>query len=251
MNPPPSLTPAEVSGAAQLHVTAADEESAVSVHDCWNQIGVNGSARCRELVRYVHCRNCPVYSAAALQLLDRPVTEEQRREWTARYAPGHHISTPARISLVVFQVSGEWLALPTPAFQEVAERRRIHSLPHRRDGVVLGLVNVRGELLVCASLGRLLGIEAKADKPPAESPNNSALGSSRLLVTIWDGKRIVFPVDEILGIQRINEAELHEPPATVTHAVNRCCRGVVAWRDRTVGVLDAEVLFSVLNRKLA
>src|SRR2546422_1979826 len=37
---------------------------------------------------------------------------------------------------------------------EVAERRVIHSLPHRRTGIVLGVVNVRGELLVCVSLGR-------------------------------------------------------------------------------------------------
>lgn len=212
---------------------------------------MSGNGRCRELLWYVHCRNCPVYSAAAVQLLDRPVTEEHRREWTARYAQRHQITTPARISVVVFQVSGEWLALPTPAFQEVAERRRIHSLPHRREGVVLGLVNVRGELLICASLGRLLGIETKAERPPAEKVNHSALNSARLLVALWDGKRVVFPVDEVLGIQRINEAELREPPATVTHAANRCSRGVFAWRDRTVGVLDAGVLFATLNRKLA
>lgn len=212
---------------------------------------MSGNGRCRELLRYVHCRNCPVYSAAAVQLLDRPVTEEHRREWTARYAHAHQVSTPARISVVVFQVSGEWLALPTPAFQEVAERRRIHSLPHRREGVVLGLVNVRGELLVCASLGRLLGLEAKAARQPANNTNSSTSNSSRLLVTIWEGKRVVFPVDEVLGIQRVNETELREPPATVAQAANRCCRGVFAWRERTVGVLDAEALFSTLNRKLA
>lgn len=179
------------------------------------------------------------------------MTEEQRREWTARYAHAHQVATPTRISVVVFQVSGEWLALPTPAFQEVAELRRIHSLPHRCDGLVLGLVNVRGELLVCASLGRLLGMEANAERPPAAKANSSTISSSRLLVTIWEGKRMVFPVDEVLGIQRLNESEVHEPPATVAQAANRCCRGVFAWRERTVGVLDVEALFSNLNRRLA
>src|SRR5438445_8021579 len=67
---------------------------------------------------------------------------------------------PARTSAVIFRIHSEWLALPTEAFQEVAERRRIHSLPHRRNGVVLGLVNIRGELLICVDLGRVLGIGA-------------------------------------------------------------------------------------------
>jgi len=49
-------------------------------------LGVGGNASCRELLRYVHCRNCPVYSAAAVQLLDRPLSDDHRREWTNHYA---------------------------------------------------------------------------------------------------------------------------------------------------------------------
>ena len=36
----------------------------VVVSDCWNKIGVNGDGTCRELVKFIHCRNCPVYSSA-------------------------------------------------------------------------------------------------------------------------------------------------------------------------------------------
>jgi chemotaxis-related protein WspD len=263
------------------------------VHDCWNLIGVSGNGSCRELLRFVHCRNCPVYSTAAVQLLDRPVTEERRREWTGYYGQERQLTTPARISLVIFRLGGEWLALPTLAFQEVAERRRLHSLPHRRGGVVLGLVNVRGELLVCASLDRVLGLasppggedgrwrmaDGPTDRrdlpssifhPPSsarEIPRTESPASSegfisrtesvgrcfydRLLVAVWDGKRLVFPVDEVHGVQRVHEAELREPPATVAQATQRCSRGVFAWRQRTVGVLDADLLFATLNRQLA
>ena len=35
------------------------------VNDCWNRIGVRGDRSCPELKQYVHCRNCPVYSAGA------------------------------------------------------------------------------------------------------------------------------------------------------------------------------------------
>ena len=40
------------------------------LNDCWNKIGVRGDGSCPELERHAHCRNCPVYSAAAAQLLD-------------------------------------------------------------------------------------------------------------------------------------------------------------------------------------
>ena len=60
------------------------------------------------------------------------------------------------MAVLLFRLQAEWLALPAQVFQEVAERRPVHSLPHRRQGIVLGLVNVRGELLLCVSLARLL-----------------------------------------------------------------------------------------------
>ncbi len=58
--------------------------------------------------------------------------------------------------------------------QEVTNLRPIHSLPHRRSGVMLGLANVRGELLICVSLAMLLGVAPAAAKrdnlhPPARA----------------------------------------------------------------------------------
>ena len=92
-------------------------------------------------------------------MLDRPLLPEYRREWTEHFAQPKQLAAPARASALVFRINAEWLALPTQAFQEVAERRPVHSLPHRRQGIVLGLVNIRGELLICVSLGHLLGLE--------------------------------------------------------------------------------------------
>ena len=51
--------------------------------------------------------------------------------------------------------------------------RLIHSLPHRRQGIVLGLVNVRGELLICVSLARLLGIV-----PDPHPPSRGRVGGA-------------------------------------------------------------------------
>jgi chemotaxis-related protein WspD len=229
--------------AAELQVVERPA-AAVEVYSCWSKIGVEGDQSCRELPRYVHCHNCPVYSAAAVQFLDRPITPEYRREWTEHFAREKRIATPAKASAVIFRISTEWLAMPTQAFQEIAERRAMHSLPHRRSGVVLGIVNVRGELLICAALDRLLGLEAET------RPKRLRAVFDRLLVADWAGQRFAFPVDEVHGVHRFHQQDLREPPATVARSGLNCAIGVFPWRKFTVGFLDPDTLFASLNRKL-
>ena len=132
----------------------------------------------------------------------------------------------------------------TQAFQEVAEHRPVHSLPHRQRGIVLGLVNIRGELLICVSLGHLLGLEH------APSGQTVRRTYDRLLVIGWDGNRLVFPADEVRGIHRFQMSEVKEPPATLAKSDSSYTQGLLSWSGRTVGLLDADRLFSSLNRSL-
>jgi len=210
---------------------------------CWGEIGVYGDGSCARLSECVHCRNCPIYSAAALQLLERPMPAEYRREWTRHFAGEEKRPTPGRLSALLFRIEAEWLALPTQAFQEVAERRQIHSLPHRRDGLALGIVNIRGEILTCAALGRMLGLE--------QSRRGGAKHYDRLLVVNWEDQRLAFPVDEVHGIERFQVKELRLPPATVVKSTEFYSQGILNWHRRSVGYLDAAALFRALNRSLA
>jgi chemotaxis-related protein WspD len=214
------------------------------IHTCWQTIGVYGNGECQELKEFVHCRNCPVYSAAAQRLLDRPLPLDYQREWTQHFAKKETPGRPAKTSAVLFRITSEWLALPAQTFQEVAERRPVHSLPHRRMGVVLGLVNVRGELLICVSLGALLGLEGLLPRRAAE------IRCERLLVAHWQGSRFVFPVDEVHGIYRFQGTELREPPATVARSQASYTRAIFFWKNRPVGYLEAGPLFGALNRSL-
>lgn len=217
----------------------------LEIQTCWQSIGVYGNSECEELKQFVHCRNCPVYSTAAQRLLDRPLPAEYQREWTLHFSKKQEAVRPAKTSAVLFRIATEWLALPAPTFQEIAERRPIHSLPHRRLGVVLGLVNVRGELLVCVSLGTLLGLE---NLSPART---SDVRYERLLVAQWQSHRFVFPVDEVHGIYRFQSAELREPPATVSRSQASYARAIFFWKNRPVGYLEPGPLFAALNRSLA
>jgi chemotaxis-related protein WspD len=239
---------------SELHLTKADAgkpKSAIvpygdsgEIRPCWNEIGVYGNGQCEELLKFVHCRNCPVYSKAGSSLLNRALPEGYRHAWTAHYAQKKTLGKQARISVLVFRISQEWLALPTQAFQEVAERRLIHSLPHRRQAIVLGLANVRGELVTCVSLGRALGVENVAPRPTLRTMYD------RLLVARWDGQRLAFPVDEVFGIHRFDLAQLKPAPAVVSKSTQTFSRGILQWQQHTIGFLNAELLFSFLNRNL-
>jgi len=211
---------------------------------CWNEIGVRGNGTCPKLAEVIRCRNCPVLSAAALQLLARPLPPEYRRAWTEHFARKQTPPAPAQTSALLFRIHAEWLALPTHAFQEVAERRAVHSLPNRRRGIVLGLVSVRGELLICVSLGHLLGLGC----PPPRHTRHTTY--DRLLVANWGGRRFVFPADEVRGIHRFQSQELTEPPAPLANSELTYIRSILRWQGRSVGLLDADRVFSSLNRSL-
>ncbi|MFM9961437.1 MAG: chemotaxis protein CheW [Planctomycetaceae bacterium] len=131
-------------------------------NDCWNQIGVTGDRSCPELQKHVHCRNCPVFTAAGQRLFEREPPAVYLAEWTKRLAEPEVVAERDTISVLIFRVGEEWLAFDIGLLVEIAEPRPIHTLPQRSNEILAGLVNIRGELELCVSLGGLLGIEPNA-----------------------------------------------------------------------------------------
>ena len=212
--------------------------------DCWHTIGVIGGDRsCAELARHTHCRNCSVFAEAGARLLDRALPAGYREEWTRRLAEAK-TSAAVKKSVVVFRVGAEWLALPTPVFQEVAERRVIRPLPHQQNNFVLGLASVRGELLLCISIAGLLGIKTEA------VGNTRRPAYDRLLVVGRHGQRLALPVAEVLGVQRYVPAEVTELPSGGAFAAT-CVGGMLKLKGRAVGLLDAEIFFIAVDRSFA
>jgi chemotaxis-related protein WspD len=209
---------------------------------CWKRIGTWGDRSCPELPKHGHCRTCPVYSAGAAQLLDADVSPEYLAAGARLYAQPKVETRLSAESAVVFRVVGEWLALPTAVFLQIAPRRAVHSLPHRRAALVSGVVNVRGELLVCVSLAAALGLAASAGKPPP---------TARHAVVGRGADRFVFEADEIAGLHRYDAKDVAPVPATLAHAQAVHTRGFLTWQERPVGLLDDGLLFHTFNRGLA
>jgi chemotaxis-related protein WspD len=217
-----------------------------SINRCWTSIGIYGDATCPELRQHVHCRNCPVYSAAATRVLDGDAPADYVAGWTSHIAQPKPLEERDTQSVVIFRVGSEWFALPTARVTEVVNVLPIHSLPHRTGGIILGLASVRGELLICIALGQLLRLEVAVAPPPI----GSGSGHRRLLVIRRDHVRAVCPVDEVHGIHRFHPRELKDAPSTVARAATTYSRALLPWRERSVGLLDDERLFDTVMRSV-
>jgi chemotaxis-related protein WspD len=212
---------------------------------CWRSFGVWGDARprCAALDRVVHCRDCEVFQAAGLELFDRELPDAYGGEWAEALATQMADERVPRTAVLIFDVGGELMALPLDAVVEIAEWRPIHSLPHKRDPVLLGVVNVGGELRLCASLGALFG--------DASAPRPGQADRGRLIV-IGEGKpEWIVVADAALSVHRAALDAIEPPPATVDRSAVPFLRGIFTWRGRQVALLDAELVLAALRRRVS
>ena len=138
-----------------------DLEDKIARH-CWTKEGLWGDSSCPELADRIHCYNCPAYSEAGKRLFDRRAPVEYADEWSGEISGARADSGREKIPYFLFKCGGENLALEMGAVSEVGRDRFIHKIPHRGDGVVSGLANVNGELVIAVDVARLLGISPRA-----------------------------------------------------------------------------------------
>ncbi|MER2534389.1 MAG: chemotaxis protein CheW [Rhizobiaceae bacterium] len=176
---------------------------------------------------------------AAARLLDREITADLARSLSERALGGAAEEHAETESIAVFRLAREWFGLPTTALDEIIAARPVHTLPHRRHPALLGLINVRGQLVVCISAAQLLLGAAPAP------------GAQRLLVARHAGGRFALPADEVQHTLEYRLREMKPAPSTVARSASSYTRGLVSWGDRTIARLDEALLFEGLGRCLA
>ncbi|GBO53953.1 chemotaxis signal transduction protein [Pseudanabaena sp. lw0831] len=227
-----------------------------TLNDCWNQIGVMGDRTCGELKTVIHCRNCKVYSAAGRSLLERNAPPEYLKEWTdilseastnqSGIGEGTLVRATDTLSVIIFRLGNERLALPVNILQEVTTPYPIHTVPHRSNSVFLGLINIRGETLLCISLRDLLSLESIAE--PADFTNT--INPQRMIVAGKNENKWVFPVDEVHGTYRFHLNEFKDAPVVISKASEAYTKGVVTWQGKKINFLDSDQLFYTLSHKV-
>jgi chemotaxis-related protein WspD len=234
-----------------LEPTERPQTPAIAFHDCWNRVGVMGDHSCDKLADVIHCYDCPVYAAAGDSLLERAPTQNYLNEWVeiltetpTDFDDGEQEGTLVRseeaLSVMIFRIGKEWLSLPVNTLQEVTPPCTVQPVPHRSNELFLGLVNIRGQILLCASLRHLLKLN------PIEGSSSTA----RMIVAGQGEEQWVFPVDEVHGVFRFHQNELRDAPIVITKATETYTQGIVHWQTQKVNCLDSELLFYTLNHKI-
>lgn len=210
--------------------------------DCWNRIGISGDRSCPELLAVIHCRNCPVYGSAARAFFERPAPEGYVEEWTRLLAEPEEPTLSDDVSVLIFRLGSEWLALRTRVVVEVTAPRPVHRIPHRSDATLVGMVNLRGQLHLLVSLQGLLGVEQTqaAGGPPREA-------SRRLVVIRHAGDTWVFAAEEVRGVKRFNRSELSPVPSNLANPAYSFTQSVILWKDHSLGFLDDQRVFGTLR----
>jgi chemotaxis-related protein WspD len=231
---------------SEVNKTLQDE---IAFDACWKRIGIAGDRSCPRLSEAIHCRNCPVFSAAGAHLFQREPPARYLEDWTQRIAQPEATTANEELSALVFRIGGEWLAFDAHTVVEVVEIRPIHRVPQRTDRLFLGLANIRGELQLCVSLRELLGIEETGESRNVQSAPAPAT-RERLLVVEQEHNRWVFPVDEVEGVHRIEVRAMEDLPHTVQKSAKFYSRKIFSHRDKKVGMLWQERVFQALEKTI-
>ncbi len=216
---------------------------------CWNQVGVSGDHSCPTLKTVVHCQNCSVYRQAGRGLLERPIPGDYVIEWTTLLTQDRNqqqVSQQKTLSMNIFRLGHEWLALPTDVVKQVLPPRPIHSIPHRSNQLLQGIVNVQGQLLLCVSLYELLGItpiRLTTLRSTDDIKNDAYLLVIEKRQNVW-----AFEVDKLYGLYRCDSEGLRNAPSLGRNTLGRFTQAIVAWQDENVSYLDEGRLFDALQQ---
>jgi purine-binding chemotaxis protein CheW len=124
---------------------------------------------------------------------------EERARLLAR-PPPVEVRAADRLELLVFSLSGETYALETRSVREVARFADFTTVPGASP-FLLGVTNLRGEILPVFDLRRLAGIAPKG-----------LTDLSRLLVLGQDRKELGLLADDVREVKRMRREEILDPP---------------------------------------
>jgi purine-binding chemotaxis protein CheW len=116
--------------------------------------------------------------------------------------------------------------------QEIMRQQQLTRVP-LANGVVCGLMNLRGQIVTALDLRRRLGLP---DRPEGAKHKN--------VVVRAEGGVVSLLVDEVGDVIDITGETLERPPETLRGPIRELIRGAYKLRDHLLLLLDAEKVVS-------
>jgi purine-binding chemotaxis protein CheW len=164
------------------------------------------------------------------------LTAEALREWTAAYA--QELTPPsaqAQAELILFRLGDERFAVRIDDIDEVANVTGGVAVAHA-SALLLGLTNLRGEVLPLLDTGALLGVASDFSLGPR---------NRTLILRDAGGRRCGLPVDAVLAVESLDLALFQPYPRAAGAAaegglIRRA--GLAEHGDGTLTLVDASAL---------
>lgn len=117
--------------------------------------------------------------------------------------------------------------------QEVLRYQEMTAVP-RSDGIIEGLINLRGQIVTALDMRRRLNLAPRAT---GETPMNVVLRS--------DGGAVSLLVDDIGDVIEVDPEGFEPPPATLEPAARDLLEGVYKLEDRLLLILASDQVLEV------
>ncbi len=134
---------------------------------------------------------------------------------------------------VTFIVDDLFFGVDVLRVQEVLRYQEMTAVP-RSDGMIEGLINLRGQIVTALDMRRRLNLAPRAS---GETPMNVVLRS--------DGDAVSLLVDDIGDVIEVDPGGFEPPPATLEPAARDMLKGVFKLEDRLLLVLAWDQVLEV------
>lgn len=151
------------------------------------------------------------------------------------------------VRLLLFRIGEEACALPVKVLRRVTPAARPSPIPHRTSGILRGVCNIRGELVLCADLRRVLGLPARDETLKVEA----SADPGRMIVLGPAENSWAFEVDALLGVESVDPGTFRAAPVTVGYSIADYTTGVTDIGGRCITVLDGERILAGFKAGLA
>lgn len=145
-------------------------------------------------------------------------------------------SEPKRF--VVFRVGEDRYACPLQHVAEISRIPVVTPVP-QTDDFVVGIANLRGNVVSILDLKPLLGIPEDEEK---------SLSAYRMVILTHEQLTAAVVVDRVEGVVAVDESELEPPLPGAPEAVRQWISGHFRYGDSLIGTLDPALVAGLRER---
>lgn len=132
------------------------------------------------------------------------------------------------MEMATFYVGDALCGMDILKIQEINKMIEMTKVPQSPD-YVLGILNLRGQIVTIIDLGKKLGL------------NSTAMGNkTRNIIVNSQGEYIGLLVDSISDVMQADGESIDSPPANIGHIQGNFFAGVYKTENQLVGVLNVE-----------